>query len=368
MASCKTVNKNMCTVSDDMILDGFRSFDEDITKEYFYGYCRRAYNIYDVKYQLRWKNGLDFYSLAHEYYIQLLTHSFKPLLNKPMDIKLSTWMVKGFHFVVLDALKAYNKEFEFKTEESSEIVLEYIRSADQEEGMMFEVAEAVASHYHDRVMQEIAHMVFFAGFKQKEVAAQLGITPAAVNLRFKKIMEEVVTPFVIEHYGKGLYLGRMEECKSCLAPALAPMDACLDLDDMTIVRKQTTMNKRITPAFITTLEPNEIFVFGSNLQGIHAGGAARMARLHFGAEMGNGVGMQGQSYAIPTMQGEYETKLAIMRFTQYAMEQPELKFLVTPVGRGIAGYTPEEIAPMFKDAAYLENVYLPISFWKVLMK
>lgn len=43
----------MCTISDDMILDGFRSFDEDITKEYFYGYCRRAYNIYDVKYQLR---------------------------------------------------------------------------------------------------------------------------------------------------------------------------------------------------------------------------------------------------------------------------------------------------------------------------
>lgn len=164
VASCKTVSKNMCAISDDMILDGFRSFDEDITKDYFYGYCRRAYNIYDVKYQLRWKNGLDLYSLAHEYYIQLLTHSFKPLLKKPKDIKLSTWMVKGFHFVVLDALKAYNKEFEFKTEESSEIVLEYIRSADQEEGMMFEVAEAVASHYHDRVLQEIARMKKDVGY------------------------------------------------------------------------------------------------------------------------------------------------------------------------------------------------------------
>lgn len=56
-----------------------------------------------------------------------------------------------------------------------------------------------------------------------------------------------------------------------------------------------------------------------------------------------------------------------MRFTPYAMEHPELKFLVTPVGCDIAGYTPDEMAPMFKDTAYLENVYLPISFWKVLM-
>ena len=67
------------------------------------------------------------------------------------------------------------------------------------------------------------------------------------------------------------------------------------------------------------------------------------------------------------MEGEHSTKLAVMRFTQYARVHPELKFLVTPVGCGIAGYTPEEMAPMFKDAACLENVYLPISFWKVLM-
>jgi hypothetical protein len=83
--------------------------------------------------------------------------------------------------------------------------------------------------------------------------------------------------------------------------------------------------------------------------------------------MGNGEGLQGQSYSIPTMEGEHSTKLAVMSFTQYAREHPELKFLVTPVGCGIAGYTPDEMAPMFKDAAYLENVYLPISFWKVLM-
>jgi hypothetical protein len=85
---------------------------------------------------------------------------------------------------------------------------------------------------------------------------------------------------------------------------------------------------RITPEFITTLEPNEIFVFGSNLGGIHAGGAARMARLHFGAEMGKGVGIQGQSYAIPTMQGGVETiKPYVDEFITYASQHPEKQFL-----------------------------------------
>ena len=129
-----------------------------------------------------------------------------------------------------------------------------------------------------------------------------------------------------------------------------------------------TLPTRIIPSVIYSLAPNEIFVFGSNALGMHHAGAARVAYNEFGAEWGNGEGLQGQSYSIPTMEGEHNTKLAIMRFTQYAREHPELKFLVTPVGCCIAGYTPEEIAPMFKDAAYLENVYLPISFWKVLMK
>ena len=128
-----------------------------------------------------------------------------------------------------------------------------------------------------------------------------------------------------------------------------------------------TLPTRIIPSVIYSLAPNEIFVFGSNALGMHHAGAARVAYNEFGAEWGNGEGLQGQSYSIPTMEGEHNTKLAIMRFTQYAKDHPELTFLVTPVGCGIAGYTPEEIAPMFKDAAYLENVYLPISFWKVLM-
>lgn len=125
---------------------------------------------------------------------------------------------------------------------------------------------------------------------------------------------------------------------------------------------------RLTPSVIYTLAPDEIFVFGSNALGMHHGGAARIAYNEFGAEWGNGEGLQGQSYAIPTMEGEYNTKLAIKRFIQFAQDHPELKFMVTPIGCGIAGYTPEEIAPMFKDAVCGKNVYLPISFWKVLLK
>lgn len=355
--------------ADKYIIDGFRSFDPDITKEYFYGYCRRAYNIYDYKYQLRYKTGLDFYSLAHEYYIHLLKYEFKPLLDKPKDMKLSTWMTKGFHFVVLDALKAYNKEFEHQAEESSDVVLEYVRSTDKEEGMLFHVAEAVATHYHDRIMPEIAHMIFYAGYKQKEVAEQLGMTPAAVNQRYKKMMEEVVTPFVIENYGTGLYAGNLAVCGEMEAPCASPCYADMDYECRSIMSKESTFmdNKRITPSFISSLKPNEIFVFGSNLQGIHAGGAARTARINFGAVMGNGVGIQGKSYAIPTMQGGVETiKPYVDEFLAYASQHPELHFWVTPIGCGIAGFDPDDIAPLFEAAKDIDNIALPESFWDVL--
>lgn len=363
--------RNMRSRPDEMILNGFLLFDEDVTKEYFYGYCRRAYNIFDSKYHLHAKSGLDFYSLAHDYYIQLLTHHFKPLLDKPEDMKLSTWMVKGFHFVVLDALKAYNKEFEHQAEESSDVVLEYVRSTDKEEGMLMNVAEAVASYYNDRVMQEIAYMLFYAGFKQKEVAAHLGITPAAVNLRYKKMMEEVVTPFVIENYGQGIYAGKMSVCKIDASLAMAPDYACYDMEMEVPMMKHlnisTHMNKRITPSYITSLKPGEIFVFGSNLHGIHAGGAARIAHLNFGAEMGNGVGIQGQSYAIPTMQGGVETiKPYVDEFIAYASQHPELHFLVTPIGCGIAGFQPSDIAPLFTAAKDIDNISLPQIFWDML--
>ena len=122
-------------------------------------------------------------------------------------------------------------------------------------------------------------------------------------------------------------------------------------------------NRRFTPEHIAVLEPGEIFVFGSNLAGAHGGGAARAARIHFGAVMGQGVGLQGRSYAIPTMQGGPEAiKPYVDDFILFAKQHPELTFLVTPIGCGIAGFHARDIAPLFASAIDVENIILPRQF------
>ena len=128
------------------------------------------------------------------------------------------------------------------------------------------------------------------------------------------------------------------------------------------------MNKaRITDSLVVSLKPNEVFVFGSNLGGFHGGGAARAAYNKFGAIWGQGVGMQGQSYAIPTMQGGVETIAPYVdEFIEYAKNHPDKRFLVTEIGCGIAGFAPEEIAPLFIKAVDVENITLPQRFWEVL--
>ena len=88
-------------------------------------------------------------------------------------------------------------------------------------------------------------------------------------------------------------------------------------------------NREYTSERITELKPNEIFVFGSNLAGSHGGGAARLAYNRFGAIWNQGVGLQGQSYAIPTMQGGVETiKPYVDEFVAFAKQHPEYKFLL----------------------------------------
>ena len=129
------------------------------------------------------------------------------------------------------------------------------------------------------------------------------------------------------------------------------------------------MTDRFTPEFITELQPGEIFVFGSNLRGMHAGGAARVAHAKFGAEWGVGVGLTGQCYAIPTMQGGVDTiKPYTDQFLAFAAEHPELTFLVTRIGCGIAGFTDAQIAPLFAEAVDAPNVVLPQSFFEILRK
>ena len=118
-----------------------------------------------------------------------------------------------------------------------------------------------------------------------------------------------------------------------------------------------------TPERITELKADEVFVFGSNLAGMHGGGAAYVAFQKFGAVMGCGVGLRGQSYAIPTMQGGVETiKPYVDEFITFAKSRPDLFFYVTRIGCGIAGFRDKDIAPLFKDAAGVKNICLPKSF------
>ena len=122
-----------------------------------------------------------------------------------------------------------------------------------------------------------------------------------------------------------------------------------------------------TPEFISELNDREIFVFGSNLQGMHGGGAARVAHRKFGAEWGVGIGLTGQTYAIPTMQGGVETIAPYVdEFIEFASNHKELNFYVTRIGCGIAGFRDEEIAPLFRNALGEANIILPQTFYNIL--
>lgn len=123
---------------------------------------------------------------------------------------------------------------------------------------------------------------------------------------------------------------------------------------------------RITPDWIDQLADDEVFVFGSNPEGTHTGGAAAHAVKHFGAIVGRGEGIQGKSYAIPTT-GDFNLfGEAVQRFIEYAALRPHKRFLVTRVGCGNAGYSVREVARLFIRAIRLENISLPEDFWEIL--
>lgn len=131
---------------------------------------------------------------------------------------------------------------------------------------------------------------------------------------------------------------------------------------------------RITPECIDQLKLNQIFVFGSNEAGRHGKGAALWALRQFEAVYGQGEGLQGRSYGIPTKNAgrSLETlpiariNAYVRRFLGFARSHPELEFLVTPVGTGLAGYMADDIAPLFisQPEGLPANVWLPRSFWK----
>jgi hypothetical protein len=131
---------------------------------------------------------------------------------------------------------------------------------------------------------------------------------------------------------------------------------------------------KYTPETITKLEPGQIFVFGSNTAGIHGKGAAYMAHKKFGYPWGLGEGLNAPAtcYAIPTKKTPYITLSLIQiaekvnTFITVAQENLQLQFLVTPIGCGLAGYAASDIAPMFSQCIYMENIILPKNFLEAL--
>ena len=378
----KKAENNVAQLTDDEILEGFRNADEHIVKEYFYGYCRVAYCIYDRCYDLQYKPGMDFYSLAHEYYLALIKHDFRQLEDRKPSMSLKTWMVNGFRFLVLDKLKGLKKEQlkESLEERMGNTHLRFDVHDDEFAGEFRSTIDEICRTYYGRDSRNsiILQMLFVEGFKGKEIAAQLGISQPAVTERYNRMMHDVVVPyfkryFVTNKYGLPTRYEKFmeDECSySMVRPSVGakmPRPSVGANRDFIFRDMDKKKKGRVTPEWIDDLQENQVFVFGSNLAGMHGGGAARVARLRFGAVMGKGVGMQGRSYAIPTMQGGTETiRPYVNDFIAYAKEHPELTFLVTPIGCGIAGFEPEDIAPLFEKASNVENIWLPKSFWEVL--
>lgn len=125
--------------------------------------------------------------------------------------------------------------------------------------------------------------------------------------------------------------------------------------------------RKSSPAIISNLAENEIFVFGSNLEGLHHGGSAQTAFAKFGAQWGVGTGLAGKTYAMPTIHGGVdEIQPYVDEFIEFARLNPGLRFLVTRIGCGIAGFSDEEIAPLFESATDVENIYLPEIFLEII--
>ena len=313
-------------------------------------------------------------------------------------------MVNGFRFLLLDKLKEVVKEHRFESFEARQESrkMQFDVTDNQFEHDLYQTIEDIGNFYYGRDSKNsiILKMLYIEGFRGKDVAAQLGISHSAVTQRCQKMMHDVVIPYFKRYFDAseyGSYLSFADEDASvssapkmsmprmkasgmssmqekCSMPRMmAEYMCCEESADKgnNIFNNKKNMEDmkkgRITPRWIDSLKENEIFVFGSNLAGMHGGGAARIARLHFGAVMGKGVGLQGQSYAIPTMQGGVETiRPYVDDFIDFANHHPELHFLVTPIGCGIAGFEAEDIAPLFEKAKEMKNISLPESFWEVI--
>ena len=350
-------------LSDEQIVEGLRLHDEQITRDYFYGYCRIAYHHFDKTYNLSGREGLDFYSLAHEYYLSLVLKNWEPLRHRKPGVRLSTWMVGGFRFVMLDKIKALQSHSIYESLD------ERLRSRHTREEFVFTDQPVSYNSTIDELCREldiraIDRQILIAmlqdGYKSKEIAGMLGITPSAVSQRYHKMLNERIVPYFKQdersrptrEVRRELPIVMSQESFAEESFDRSPMlgSAPMAEPDFTPVERIARRRMHRTPS--------NIYVFESNLLGIPLSSSAHEAIKHHGAESHPTSGLTGDSYAIPTMQGDVETiEPYVERFTAFAYDNSDTLFDVTNIGAE-SGFDTYEIAPLFEEASRLRNVRL----------
>lgn len=230
-----------------------------------------------------------------------------------------------------------------------------------------EYSEKAIKALVDRMRDQHGWNFSYIGTNQdvESVAINLSIT----NSFFFDDNEEGMTgAWEKERKAKQRMYSRMDEAVS---NSMSAEECCMNVHNTLRYNKNyqeaDEFSHRVTPNHIQALRPGQVFVFGSDGMGEHLGGAALTAVKHFGAVVGQAEGMQGSSYAINSMDGLDVLKVQAERFIHYAKEHPELTFLVTAIGCGVAGYTPREVALLFVKAVDVDNIWLPSEFWNELV-
>ena len=222
----------------------------------------------------------------------------------------------------------------------------------------------------DKMRDEHGWNFAYIGTNQdvESVAVNLSITN---SFFFEDTEEGMGAAWEKERKAKHRMYSRMDQAYCCAEPCASVEERVGHVHEMLRNNKNYQeigeFSHRMTPDKVERLKKGQVFVFGSNSQGMHGGGASLVAVKKFGAVMGQGEGLQGQSYAIPSMDGLDSLKEHVRTFIAFAKEHPELTFLVTRIGCGSAGYTDEDVAPLFVGAVDVENIWLPKEFWDELI-
>lgn len=192
-------------LSEEEIVYGFKLKNQQITQKFFYGFCQKAYFTWNKKYQLIGKEGLDFYTLSNDYYLRMVMSDWKPLEEDRKNATLSTWIVGGFWYIVLSSLGEYNRQQELRLKfVSTDDCFEKISNL---ENYSFSSKEFDWSHVREYVLVDKVNRIIFdkyivQGYKMKEIAVALQMTPSAVSQRYKNMVKSIAHYYKKDNYEK----------------------------------------------------------------------------------------------------------------------------------------------------------------------